>query len=319
MTKPDYKALIQPDVWAYIDACAEFYPADAVSFSVEQQRAYYTALCKSMAQPRPEGLTSQDKPVAGVATRWYDPVVTSQQATLVYFHGGGWVVGDLDSHDDICAELADTLGLRVVAVDYRMAPDFKHPVALDDCHDVVKALLAEGRAPLLLMGDSAGGYIAAAVSHRLRDEGRQQGDLRAIKGVRGQVLIYPSLGGDRNKGSYLEQAEAPMLTRDDMTYYAQIYFGTDQGLSDEPDRPLAADDFRDLPATFAITGPFDPLYDDGPAYVAALQAEGIAARFVSAEGLPHSFLRARRRARQAEVAWQAILEACRNLLEGRAP
>lgn len=319
MSKPDYKTLIKPDVWAYINACAEFYPADAVNYSIDQQRSYYTALCKSMAGPRPDGLTSQDKPVAGVPTRWYHPGVMSQQAMLVHFHGGGWVVGDLDSHDDICAELADTLGLRVVAVDYRMAPDFQHPVAVDDCHAVVEALLDEGRAPLLLMGDSAGGHIAAAVSHRLRDRGRERGDLGAIKSVLGQVLIYPTLGGDRDKGSYLEQAEAPMLTRSDMMYYAQIYFGTDQGLSEEPDRPLASSDFQDLPATFATTGPFDPLYDDAPAYVEELQAAGIPARFVVAEGLPHSFLRARKTARQAEQAWQAILEASRNLLAGRAP
>ncbi len=319
MTKPDYKTLIKPDVWAYINACAEFYPADAVNYSVDQQRAYYTALCESMAGRRPKGLTSVDKLVAGVPTRWYHPGVMSQQATLVYFHGGGWVVGDLDSHDDICAELADTLGLRVVAVDYRMAPDFCHPVAIDDSQAVVEALLAEGRAPLLLMGDSAGGYIAAAVSHRLRDQGREKGDLSAVQSLLGQVLIYPSLGGDRDKGSYLEQAEAPMLTRADMVFYAQIYFGTDKGASHEPDRPLAAQDFADLPATFATTGPFDPLFDDGPAYVGALQQAGIPARFAAADGLPHSFLRARKTARQAQQAWQAILEASRNLLEGRAP
>lgn len=315
MAKPDYKALIEPDVWAYIDACAEFYPADAVNFSIEQQRAYYTALCKSMAMERPEGLTSQDRTVAGVATRWYDPGVTTQKATLVYFHGGGWVVGNLDSHDDICAELADTLGMRVVAVDYRMAPEVQNPAAEDDCFAVTQALLAEGRAPLMLMGDSAGGYIAAVVSHRLRDQGRSQGDLSAVQSILGQVLIYPSLGGDPDKGSYLEQAEAPMLTRADMRFYSQAYFGGDK----TADRPLAAQDFADLPATFAITGPFDPLYDDGPAYVATLEKSGVPARFVSAEGLPHSFLRARRRARQAEQAWQAILDASRNLLEGRAP
>lgn len=319
MSQPDYDRLIQPDVWAYINACADFYPADAVNFTVEEQRSYYNALCQAMAQPRPQGLTSQDRPVAGVPTRWYQPAEIKQSARLVYFHGGGFVVGGLDSHDDVCAELSDVLGVALAAVDYRMAPEHGHPVALDDCLAVVRALLAEDQGPLLLAGDSAGGYLAAAVSHALRDAGRATGDLSAVQSLVGQVLIYPSLGGDRSKGSYVEQAFAPMLTRADMEYYAQIYYGSALGLGAEPDRPLAADDFADLPATFAITGPFDPLYDDGPAYVAALKAAGVAARFVSAEGLPHSFLRARRSAAQAGQAWRAILEAAANLLAGKAP
>jgi acetyl esterase len=319
LSQSDYQRLIQPDVWAYINACADFYPADAVNFSVQEQRSYYNALCQAMAQPRPAGISSQDRAVAGVPTRCYQPSARNQAATLVYFHGGGFVVGGLESHDDVCAELAETLGAELVAVDYRMAPEHRHPAALEDCLAVVRALLAEGAGPLLLAGDSAGGYLAAAVSHALRDAGRASGDMSAIQSIIGQVLIYPSLGGDRSQGSYLEQAEAPMLTRADMDYYAAIYYGSDLGLSAEPDRPLGAEDFADLPATFATTGPFDPLFDDGPAYVAKLSAAGIPARFVAAEGLPHSFLRARRSSQQAGTAWQAILEASANLLAGKAP
>ena len=123
---------------------------------------------------------------------------------MVYLHGGGFVVGGLHSHDDVCAEIRSRTGLAVVSVDYRLSPEHQHPAAFEDACSVVSVLPG----PLVLVGDSAGGNLAAAAAHARRDPR-----------ILGQVLIYPGLGGDRQAGSYVTHANSPMLTTADLDFY----------------------------------------------------------------------------------------------------
>ncbi|MBC7478310.1 MAG: alpha/beta hydrolase fold domain-containing protein, partial [Pseudorhodobacter sp.] len=201
----DYTTLIDPATWAFIRATEAAYPADTIGFTMDQHRAAYDAMCSLFDAGRPPGLKVTDQTVAGVPCRLYHAGPTQ----LIYFHGGGFYVGGLHSHDSVCAELAMRTGLTVTAVDYRLSPEHPHPAAYDDAMAVT--LATDG--PVLLAGDPAGGILAAAVAHGLRAHGIMP---------LGQVLIYPGLGGDMDKGSYLTHAHAPMLTRADVVMAAGI-------------------------------------------------------------------------------------------------
>src|SRR4029453_8969269 len=161
-------------------------------------------------------------------------------------HGGGYVLGGLDSHDDICAEIASGGGVAVVAADYRLAPEHRFPPACEDCRAVRAWIVAAGSgqgidpARLVIGGDSAGGNLTAALALRAPDSGGPA--------LAGQVLIYPGLGGDRRRGSYVEHANAPGLTTADTEYYRSVYIGP----PDDPrhrshlPHPLLETDYRGL-------------------------------------------------------------------------
>ncbi|MDG1282175.1 MAG: alpha/beta hydrolase, partial [Pseudorhodobacter sp.] len=134
MTKPDYQKLIDPEIWSFIEETGRFYPENTATFPVEAQRDVYDRMCEAFRAPRPEGIVCQDETITGVPVRHYLPAVP--RGMLVYFHGGGFVVGGLHSHDDVCAEIAAHCRLHVVSVDYRLAPEHVHPAAFDDALSV---------------------------------------------------------------------------------------------------------------------------------------------------------------------------------------
>ena len=202
----DYQTLIDAPTWAFIEKTNASYPENTATLSIAEQRAIYDRMCATFDSPYPANVTSHDQPIAGVPCRIYP----GKEPTVLYLHGGGFVVGGLHSHDGVCADIRGATSLTVVSVDYRLAPEHLHPAAFDDACAVARALAAQG--PLILVGDSAGANLAAATCHAMR--GNPQ--------IKGQVLIYPGLGGDLNHGSYLTHARAPMLTRDDVLYYKDI-------------------------------------------------------------------------------------------------
>ena len=164
--------------------------------------------------------------------------------TVLFCHGGGWVVGDLNSHDDICAEICAQTGYRVVAVDYRLAPDHQHPAQFDDAYAVAEWIAQEFPGGMVLAGDSAGGALVACVAHKARGQ---------IEGVLGQVLIYPVLGPEVDRGSYIEHADAPMLTRADMSMYNKIRTGGEMPAEADPTLlPLMDTDFTGPAAHGAV-------------------------------------------------------------------
>ncbi len=208
--KAPYDRLIDEETWAFIDRTDSFYPPDAVTRSIGEQRAVYDAMCREFHAGYPEGVTVADRAIAGVPCRAY--TAGGSEALVLYIHGGGFVVGGRESHDDVCAELCERTGLDVIAVDYRLCPEHPHPAAYEDCRAVYKAV-AEGRR-VVLVGDSAGGNLCAAVAHTMRPHRPD-----------GQVLIYPGLGGHPHEGSYVEHADAPLLTRDDIVFYHGVRTG----------------------------------------------------------------------------------------------
>lgn len=307
---PDYSRLIDAETWAFIRATEAAYPPDAVDLDITGQRRVYDAMCRVFYRGRPEGTRTEDRLFGGVRCRVYT-AETSPLGTVIYFHGGGFVVGSLDSHDDVCAEIADICGMRVVSVDYRLAPEYRHPAHFEDALAATRAVATDFSAPPVLAGDSAGGCLAAAVSHRLRADGPP---------VAGQVLIYPGLGGDQGRGSYLFHADAPMLTKADIDFYAKVRFqdGYDAD-GDATAKPLRDADFTGLPPTVAIGAECDPLCDDAAEYAARIRAAGGRAVDWVEPGLVHGYLRARATVTRARESFGRITAAISALAEGRLP
>lgn len=304
MTAQDYQTLIDAPTWDFIRATDAAYPPDTATLGIADQRAIYDRMCRVFFQGYPPGVTAHDATIAGVPCRVYPGAAPA----VVYLHGGGFVVGGLHSHDDVCAEIRARTGLKVVAVDYRLSPEHKHPAAFDDSCAVISALGKEG--PVVLAGDSAGGNLAAAASHALRGS-----DVAIL----GQVLIYPGLGGDMDTGSYLTHAHAPMLTRDDVLFYKDIRHGAPPPAADPTVSPLRDTNFAHLPPTLAISAECDPLADDARDYAAAITAAGGWARWVLEPGLVHGYLRARATVPRAAASFTRIVTAIAAFAKGETP
>lgn len=259
-------------------------------------------MCKVFYHGRPEGVAVQDVTVAGVPCRMYH----GHGPEVVYFHGGGFYVGGLHSHDDICAEICAATGLTVISVDYRLSPEHAHPAAYQDSLAVVQDRLRHG--PVILVGDSAGGNLAAAVAHGTRGQA-----------VLGQVLIYPGLGGNHDAGSYLTHANAPMLTRADVMMGATIRHNGATGNGDPTALPLHDSSFAGLPPTLAIAAECDPIADDSATYAAAIVAAGGRAVAITEPGLVHGYLRARHRVPRAARSFARICAAISDIRNGIWP
>lgn len=227
-----------------------------------------------------------------VGVRHYDPGARGGDAALLYFHGGGFVIGDLDTHDIICRYLCAHAGTRVISVDYRLAPEHLYPAAVEDALDAFTWLRAEvpamGVNPrrLAVGGDSAGGALAAVVAQQARDEGV---DLAA------QLLIYPvvDLGGGYLSES--EFAEMPPIAKPVLDWFWALYFGSEDAL--DPRRlepwasPLRATSLEGLPPAYVLTAGLDPLRDQGAAYAARLSQSSVETVYQCVHGTLHGFLR----------------------------
>jgi len=302
---PDYRALIDQEIWDFIEHTDRWYPADAVQRTIDEQRTIYTAMCREFSNGRPERVQVSDDLVEtcepNVPVRRYWCTDAKADSHIIYVHGGGFVVGNLDSHDDVCAELCDTTGLGVTSIDYRLSPEHKHPKAFDDCVAVVQHEAQRLGVPLLLCGDSAGGNLCAAVAHRLRSA-------KQHSPVLGQVLIYPALGGDPDTGSYLTHANAPMLTLDEVSFYSLVRVDESLPTNDASFAPLHDDNFADLPNTFVLSSECDPLSDDGRLYCEAINQAGGNATWRNEKGLVHGYLRARHTSSRARASFKAITD-----------
>jgi acetyl esterase len=288
----------------FLRICEAFYPADAVDAPIEQQRSWYDALCARFDRELPVGLTFFDEMLFAPIRR-YRPAALETSTLLLYLHGGGFVVGSLQSHHAICAEIADHAKAELVSVDYRLAPEHVWPAQTDDCFGVLKQLLGEGR-KIVVIGDSAGGNLAAGLTLRAREEG--------LSGIIGQVLIYPGLGGDLVSGSYEEMANAPGLTTADVAYYRSVL----KAPADEPvAHPLLASNLSNLPPAYITVAHFDPLRDDGRRYAQRLQAAGVTVVFRDEPQMVHAWLRGRHMSQGAHEAFTALCEAVREFAAGK--
>ena len=289
----------EPGILAFHKRCEDFYPADAVDASIRQQRAWYDALCAEFDTPSPEGLIRQDEIVSErIPVRRYRPAEIATRTRIFYIHGGGFVVGSLESHDAICAEIAHFARAELVSVDYRLAPEHVWPAAFEDCFEVLQWLLADGR-PLVVAGDSAGGNLAAGLALKAKVD--------CMTGIVGQALIYPGLGGDLVSGSYVEMAQAPGLSTADVAYYRDIL----KAPAENPfAHPLKAAEFSGLPPAYITSAHFDPLRDDAALYARRLAASGIDVTYRNEPQMIHAWLRARH---MSEGAREGFAHLCRGI------
>ncbi|MEM7320779.1 MAG: alpha/beta hydrolase, partial [Pseudomonadota bacterium] len=250
---------------------------------------------RDFQQPLPEGIVFEDIHSNGVAVRVYSAGQPTR--TVMYFHGGGFVIGSPDTHHDVCAELCVQTGYRVVSVDYRLSPEFRHPAQFDDCWNATLWTAATYGDPIVLVGDSAGGALAACVAHHAR--GR-------LDSLLGQVLIYPVLGDDLTRGSYIEHANAPLLSAEDMGFFMQARSEGEIPQGDPTFLPLQDQDFANIVPTVVFTADCDPLRDDGPDYVERLRDAGCKAQWNNEEGLIHGYIRARASVPRARDSFERI-------------
>lgn len=307
----DYAKLIDAETWAFIERTNSYYPPDTIDYTIAEQRAIYDRMCREFFAGYPEGVAAETTAIAvpgrKIPIRIYRAAGKTPEAVVLYLHGGGFVVGGLDSHDDVCAELCSRTGCEVVSVDYRLAPEHRHPAAFDDAMAAFEWAIQNYAQPIVLVGDSAGGNLAAAVSHATRGHKR-----RPV----GQVMIYPGLGGDQSRGSYVRHAEAPMLTMRDVEFYRDIRTGGEDRTGDITLTPLADADFCNLPPTVIITAECDPLSSDGEAYGERVVAAGGKAFWHEEPGLVHGYLRARHTVGRARASFTRIVDAVAALGRG---
>ena len=228
-------------------------------------------------------------PKGEIPIRLYYPSGDPPFAVLVYFHGGGWVMGDLDTHHGVCHALAKQSSCLVVSVDYRLAPEHRYPAAVEDAYAATSWVAQNTDAiqadpdRLAVGGDSAGGHLAAVVALMTRDRNGPRIDL--------QVLIYPITDFKFNTPSYIENKDGYMLTRDLMRWFWTHFIG-DEGQANDPYvSPLRAKNFSDLPQALIITAEYDPLRDEGEAYGKKLQEAGVKVTLSRYAGMIHGFIR----------------------------
>ena len=304
---PDYGSILDAEIRAFIRETSHFYPPETAAFPVKKQREVYDEMCRAFHAGRPEGVRSQDLTVAQVPLRHYRSGHPDDRANVLYLHGGGFVVGGLESHDDICAELCAETGMDVFSVDYRLCPEHPHPAAFEDAQIALGHARSSGSGRVILVGDSAGGNLAAALSHAERGSGV----------IAGQVLVYPGLGGDKTQGSYIVHANAPMLTVTDLEFYETVRSGGGEFSIDPRFAPLRDTDFAGLPPTLALGAECDPLADDAPAYAAAVTDAGGEAVGLIESGLVHGHLRARHRSTRVAKSFARILSTIRRMRDGQ--
>ncbi len=306
----DYDQLLDDEVRAFLARTELHYPPDAVNLSIEDQRRVYDAMCADFDVGYPDSVSAEDATLGGVPCRIYsrtDPL----QGTIFFCHGGGFVVGGLDSHDSICAEFCDATGLRVVAVDYGLSPEHPFPQDFDDAWAAFQAMCTAYDGPVVLCGDSAGGNLVAAVAHYAR--GRLDGR------IAGQLLIYPGLGGDRTRGSYVMHPDAPGLSTKDMDFYTAVRTAGQDRTGDARFAPLQDAQFAGLPPTVVITAACDPLSSDGESYRDAILQAGGQAIWIEEAGLVHAYLRARHMSARARDSFARMTATLAALQAGHLP
>jgi acetyl esterase len=282
---------VAPELQGYLDAsaAADLPPLyDQPLDQVREQSLLFANV--GAAEPEPVDVV-EDRTIPGPAgeipVRVYDPDPGSTSPVVTYFHGGGFVLMNLDTHDRVCRRLANAAHAVVVSVDYRLAPEHHFPAALDDCIAVTHWLtqhaaeLAGDPARIAIAGDSAGGNLAAATALASRNGG---------PGLVGQVLVYPVIDAACSTESFDTNAEGYLLTAATMRWFWEQYLGPD-GDPDDPYASVArASDLTAVPSALIITAEHDVLRDEGESYAAALRAAGIDVTCSRYDGMIHGFL-----------------------------
>jgi acetyl esterase len=257
--------------------------------SPEQARSFFD----QMQLPAPEVPLAKVEdvrlpgPAGEIPVRIYRPEATGPLPVLVYFHGGGWVIGSIETHDATCRELAREAGCAVVSVEYRLAPEHRYPAAAEDCYAAVREVserassLGLDGSRIAIGGDSAGGNLTAVVAQMARDQGGPA--------LRFQLLIYPVTDADFDRPSYRENASGYLLETVAMSWFWDHYVPDPARRAESYAAPLRAADLSGLPEALVMTAEFDPLRDEGEAYAQRLAAAGVPTIHRRYDGMIHGF------------------------------
>lgn len=292
----DHVDRLAPEARPLVDAIAAAFPdlGGAVTDAAEARRIL--AELPEAPFPAPVVGSVEDREIPGppgappVPVRVYRPEpddAAGERPVVVFFHGGGWVICDLDSHDHSARRVCRDAGAVVVSVDYRLAPEAPFPAAVDDAYAALCWVADHARelgadpAALTVMGDSAGGNLAAVVAQIARDEGGPA--------VARQVLVYPATDARQKSGSFDANAEGYFLTAAHCVWFREQYLGADGDPAHPRVSPLLADDLAGLPAAHIVTAGCDPLCDEGRAYGKALRDAGVAVTEGHFPGMFHGF------------------------------
>lgn len=310
---------LDPDLARYFaDLGNSFPPLPADPKPLERRGRYWT-LCGLGKAPLPSSVTINDVTLeleAGkVPVRLFygHDGCDESVPTIIYFHGGGWVVGDTDTHMPTCARLAHEANALVVSVDYPLAPEASWRTITDACFQAAIAIASDRAAldaatPIALAGDSAGAHLAAVTAIRARDQGGVHVAL--------QALLYPCTEPTFTTDSYDLFAAGPGLTRADMQWYWRQFVGDDHAVNDYRIAPSRAASHAGLPPAYVVTAGRDPLRDDGQAYVRTLREAGIYVAHDEFDSLPHGFLRMAKYSAAADAAIAHANKRVGQLLRG---
>jgi len=284
---------VDPQIAAILELLATSGMPSLASGSPEQARAGFRFTTVDMRDPATlvevAAIDNQQipGPAGAIPVRIYRPAADGAVPTIVFFHGGGFVIGDLDTHDDHGRLLCHDVGAVVVSVDYRLAPEHKFPAGFEDCYAATRwaadniADLGGDASRLAVAGDSAGGNLAAAVALAARDQG---------PALAAQLLIYPGVDftDDDTHPSRIENAEGYFLTAEDMVWFREHYI-TDEHVKDPRASMLHSEDLSGVAPAVIGVGEYDPLRDEGVAYAKKLSGAGVEVLLHRFDGLVHGF------------------------------
>lgn len=281
---------------------------------IEEIRHQFNEEIAAIDKPGPEMKDIQDRAVdvgdAEIPVRWYTPSTLSAPSgnpVLVFFHGGGWIQGNIETHDSMCRVLAHDGRCLVCSVDYRLAPENKFPVPLNDSYAATKWVyqnaseFGAGPGKLAVGGDSAGGNLAAAISLKARDEGSMS--------IAFQLLLYPVMDLASDTESKRQFSKGYWL--DTLAFLIRSYVASEEDKTDPLASPLRAKNFSGLPSSYIVTAGHDPLRDEGKAYATRLQEAGVAAKYECFESMIHGFISIRSIVDEGEKALQACATSLR--------
>ena len=281
---------LDPQASAVIRYLAQLGHPSLEKVSASEARRLYRETRAALRPPAPAlpvvGDLNAEGTAGSIPLRLYRPS-NGVLPALIYFHGGGWVLGDLDTHDAVCRQLAVQAGVVVIAVDYSLAPEHPFPAAVDDCYSATAWIASNAVAlgidnrRLAVGGDSAGGGLAAVMTLMAR---------RGGPALTCQILVYPVTDLRAESESYSKYADGYLLTRNMMRWYIAQYAPTPDDVRDWRASPLLAPSVDGVPPALVITAGLDPLRDEGEAYARRLEEAGVAVDYMCLGGMVHGFL-----------------------------
>jgi acetyl esterase len=282
---------LDPQAQAFLDQLSALNAPAISAMSIEQARQTIRMMMMAPGEPEPVAHVENRMipgPAGDIPVRIYTPQGNGPFPVLIYFHGGGFVIGDPDSYDGVCRSLTNLVGSIVVSVDYRLAPENKFPAAPEDCYAATQwvaehaATLQGDPSRIAISGDSAGGNLTAVVAQMARDHG---GPALVF-----QLLIYPVTDLKATCPSIQENGEGYFLTKEDMEWFTNHYLNSEDEKDNLLASPLYSSNLRGLPPALIITAEYDPLRDEGELYGHRLKEAGVPVTISRYDGMIHGFI-----------------------------